>query len=210
MSANELIQRRAAMMQGRSGGIDWESIARGMCDGTTSFEIPEAVGLDPVQQMCYRRQGLASVTIPSGVSTIGQRCFLICGGLESVTLPSTITKIESSAFESCAMLTSINLEDTGLTEIGGAAFASCSILPSVTIPSTITKIDVQAFRFCRGLVEVVVLATTPPTLGSNAFQFTHADLAIYVPDASVSAYKADSNWSTYAGKIKGISEKPTT
>lgn len=209
MSTNELIQRRAAMMQSRSGGIDWESIARGMCDGTTSFEIPEAVGLNPTQYRCYDNQGLASVTIPSGVSTIGQRCFYTCGGLESVTLPSTITKIGGSAFESCGMLTSINLEDTALAEIGGTAFAGCSILPSVTIPSTITKIELQAFRYCRELVEFVVLATTPPTLGTNVFQYTHNNLVIYVPDASVSAYQGATNWASYASKIKGISERPT-
>lgn len=206
---NELIQRRAAMMQSRSGDIDWESIAKGMCDGTTSFEIPEAVGLNPTQYRCYDIQGLASVTIPSGASVIGQRCFYNCGGLESVTFPSTITKIGSSAFESCLVLTSINLEDTALAEIGGTAFAACTMLPSVTIPSTITKIELQAFRYCRGLVEFVVLATTPPTLGTNVFQYTHANLVIYVPDASVSAYQAASGWSTYASLIKPISQRPT-
>lgn len=197
-------------ISGGGGSVDWESIAKGMCDGTTSFEIPEAAGLNPTQHRCYSRKGLASVTIPSGASSIGQRCFYGCNGLESVTLPSTITKIEGSAFEACAMLTSINLENTALAEIGGTGFAGCSILPSVTIPSTITKIDAQAFRFCRGLVEVVVLATTPPTLGTSVFQYTHADLVIYVPDASVSAYQSATNWTTYASKIKGISERPTT
>lgn len=202
--------RRRTAMRGAGSAIDWESIARGMCDGSTTFEIPEAVGLSPTTYHCYARGGLVRVSIPSGVSTIGQRCFYSCGGLESITLPSTITKVESSAFEGCSVLTSINLENTGLTEIGGTAFAGCTILPSVTIPSTITKIEIQAFRFCRGLVDVVVLATTPPTLGSNVFQYAHANLAIYVPDASVATYKAANNWNAYASIIKGISERPTT
>ena len=51
--------------------------------------------------------------------------------------------------------------------------------------------------------------TTPPTLNSNAYNGTHSDLKIYVPDASVEAYKTATNWSQYSSRIKGISELPS-
>lgn len=51
-------------------------------------------------------------------------------------------------------------------------------------------------------------AITPPTL-SGAFDACTALTNIYVPDASVTAYKEATNWSTYASRIKGISALAT-
>ena len=53
---------------------------------------------------------------------------------------------------------------------------------------------------------MTVNANTPPTLGSGAIPSTID--AIYVPDESVAAYQAATNWSSFASKIKGISEMP--
>jgi hypothetical protein len=58
------------------------------------------------------------------------------------------------------------------------------------------------------LTEVVVKATTPPTLDATAWSGASALASIYVPDASVEAYKAATNWSNsnIANKIKPLSE----
>jgi len=56
------------------------------------------------------------------------------------------------------------------------------------------------------LTSVTCEALTPPTLGSNAFNYTN-NCPIYVPSQSVAAYKTAANWSTYASKIRAI---PTT
>jgi len=56
---------------------------------------------------------------------------------------------------------------------------------------------------------VIVNATTPPTLGASAFNNTN-DCPIYVPCSSVSAYKAASNWSTYASRIQCEAQYRTT
>ena len=50
-------------------------------------------------------------------------------------------------------------------------------------------------------------STTPPTL-SNTGAIPSTIRAIYVPDASVEVYKAATNWSSFASKIKGVSEMP--
>ena len=50
----------------------------------------------------------------------------------------------------------------------------------------------------------MIYATTPPALAnSNAFTANNIN-KIYVPAASVNAYKTASNWSTFASYIEAI------
>ena len=86
-------------------------------------------------------------------------------------------------------------------------FYKCIKLTSVTIPNSVTSIGSSAFNGCSSLTSVTVEATTPPTLGSNVFQDSNANLVIYVPAESVEAYKTTGNWVTYASRIQAI---PTT
>jgi hypothetical protein len=84
-----------------------------------------------------------------------------------------------------------------------------SNLPSIVIPDSVTSIGDSAFYNCSGLTSFVMTSTTPPTLqGWNVFGYTNSSLQIYVPDASVNTYKSEYNWSSYADKIKPISQKP--
>ena len=132
-------------------------------------------------------RSISAVTIPSDVTSIGEYAFFACSGLTSADIPS------------------------GVTSIGSNAFRYCSGLTSVDIPSGVTSIGSNAFRNCSGLSAVTVNATTPPTLGSNAFNNGNT-YPIYVPCESVDTYKAASGWSDYGIRIQGIPpcEEPPT
>ena len=144
---------------------------------------------------------LSSVTISDSVTTIGNWAFNRCSGLTSVTIGNGVTTIGDYALGYCASLTSVTI-GSGVTSIGGSAFRSCGSLTSVTIGSGITSISSNVFRSCSSLTSITVNATTPPTLGASVFSNTSANLVIYVPSASVSAYK--SAWSQYASRIQAI------
>ena len=78
-------------------------------------------------------------------------------------------------------------------------------LTGITFPSTIKYIGKYAFARILGVKSVKVLATTPPTLAATNFAASRdSDFKIYVPSASVSAYKAATTWSSYASIIEAI------
>mgnify|MGYP001974591229 CR=1 FL=1 len=81
-------------------------------------------------------------------------------GLLAVTIPEGVTSIGERAFSYCKSLTSINLPE-GLTSIGKLAFYGCSALTSITIPTSVKTIGYSAFRGCSGRRAVTMSAGSP-------------------------------------------------
>lgn len=123
------------------------------------------------------------------------------GCLVSVTLPDSLRDIGYGSFARCIALESINIP-SGVTQIKATAF-HYSGLKSIDLHSRITSIGTMAFSDCSVLESITVRATTPPTLGSDAFRNTN-NCPIYVPSGSVNSYKNASVWSNYASRIQAI------
>ena len=68
---------------------------------------------------------------------------------------------------------------------------------------TVTAIEADAFSGCTSLDFIALSATTPLTLGSNAFDACTALNAIYVLSSAVETYKAATGWLAYDDKIQG-------
>ena len=116
------------------------------CSGLTSMTIPS--GVTSIGIAAFEGcSGLTSLTIPSGVTSIGIGAFSGCSGLTSLTIPSSVTEIGESAFQGCSGLTSLTILSS-VTSIGWHAFEGCSGLTSLTIPSSVTLIGESAFRGC--------------------------------------------------------------
>ena len=124
------------------------------CSGLTSLTIPSGVTSIGIGAFgdC---SGLTSLTIPSGVTSISNWAFSGCIGLTSLTLPSGVTEIGKSAFDGCSGLTSVNIPSS-VTSISGWAFSGCSGLTSLTIPSGVTSIGQRAFSDCSGLTSLTL------------------------------------------------------
>ena len=69
-------------------------------------------------------KGLTSITIPNGVTSIGNRAFSGCS-LTVITIPNGVTSIGNYAFSSCNSLTSVTISN-GATSIGDYTFTGCS------------------------------------------------------------------------------------
>lgn len=103
---NELILRRG-LMSTRNVSIDWETIARGMIDGTTQFTIDENVAnalqiTDIGNRIFYYRANLTGdVILPPSLTAIGgSEIFAGCANLKSVTIGENVASIKNSAFNS--------------------------------------------------------------------------------------------------------------
>ena len=130
-----------------------------------------------------------------------------CTSLTNVTIGDSVTTIGEYAFSDCHSLTSVTIGNS-VTTIGASAFRSCNSLTSVTIGDSVTTIGDYAFSDCYNLTSVYCKATTPPSLGYDAFKYqdngyVNIGCPIYVPAASVEAYKVAKNWSWYAADIVG-------
>ena len=114
--------------------------------------------------------------------------------------------IGGSAFSYCLNLTSIKLIEgvvsTGQQWIWGSRNIALIDLPSTM--KTLTGYGIQPYDSSQVYFIVICRAVTPPSLGSNGYLSRLT--AVYVPNESVSAYKAASVWSGIAAKIKPLSE----
>ena len=200
------------------------------CRSLTSVTIPDSVTSIEFEAFCSC-SNLTSVTIPDNVTSIGDYAFQYCSSLTSVTIPNSVTSIGDYAFQYCssltafygkyasadnrclvidgvlnyfapASLTSYTIPNS-VTSIGALAFRHCSSLISVTIPDNVTSIGFQAFYGCSSLTSVYCKPTTPPAGGYDMFDDNASGRKIYVPRASVNAYKSASYWSDYSSYIVG-------
>ena len=119
-----------------------------------------------------------SVSIPSGVTTIGERAFVGRADITAVTIPDTVTTIGEWAFAETG-LKSVTIP-SGVTTIGNDAFEGCMSLASVSIPSTVTAIGDEAFWACQALTEVTIPEGVR-TIGAAAFRDCTALHTISVP-----------------------------
>ena len=144
----------------------------------------------------------------SGITTLPNNAFNGCSSLVEITLPASLTRIGTYAFQNCSALTKVNgLGSTQVNTLSSHAFEGCGALKEITLPATLTDIENYVFRGCVSLKYFRINANIPPTL-SWAPAFPSTIDAIYVPDESITAYQEATGWTSYASKIKGISEMP--
>jgi hypothetical protein len=178
-----------------------------------------------------RCKNIVKLILPASLEVIGQQAF-IDTPLKNTehNIADIIKNVKETKYEAFVR-SGVYIEDLRLDSLetmGGNDFDSCDIrkvsntgkvssigkqsfynnpnLSEVNISEHVTQIGNNAFSRCSSLKTVILNPVVPPSIGTTIFSNTHADLTIYVPDASVEAYKTASNWSTYTDRIEPLSK----
>ena len=123
-------------------------------------------------------------------------------GIGRLVFDYDIVTIPDEAFNGCKSIKYVKYPNS-VASIGNAAFYNCISLASVTILNSVTSIGEYAFRGCNNLTSIYCKSTTPPSGSSYMFNVNSSYRKIYVPTASVNAYKSAQYWSSYASNIVG-------
>ena len=127
-----------------------------------SIAIPE--GVTSVGEKAFYNCGkLSSAELPSVLTEIGTMAFCYCTSLQTVSIPESVKAIGQSAFQNCTALVSAEIKAKELTSIAAFSFAGCTALASVVLPSGITDIDSYAFADCLSLAKITCCAEVPPS-----------------------------------------------
>jgi hypothetical protein len=114
----------------------------------------------------YPNGASGSYTIPSSVTSIGDRAFQGATSLTNVTIPNNVTSIAEMAFFGSG-LTSMNIA-SNVTSLGQAVFDDCGNLNSVTISGSVSSIAFSTFFNCSNLTSVI-LGNGITSIGQDAF-----------------------------------------
>ena len=137
------------------------------------------------------RAQILQVSLPDGLTRIGDRAFYDCYNLSTVTVPGSVEVIGDWTFYQNYSLTMVNLNE-GLRSIGESAFEMCETLQEIRVPASVHTIGGFAFYFCRNLTYASI-----PNSGASigAGVFTNCEDLLRV-DMGVSASSIP-KWSFY-------------
>ena len=171
-------------------------------DGVTSLGDCVLHGFDGG----HDARNLMEVTLPEGLTYLGNYAFFGAAKLKSITLPSTLTTIGLGAFDECAGLTDITIPSdvktikegafggTGLTSVtipdkvetlGQDVFENCTQLTSIHIPKSVKSMGAEMFGYCTALTCITFEPGSNLTYvgGSNGdwnlFTRTSPELKVY-------------------------------
>ena len=131
------------------------------------------------------RSYVVKVSLPSNLTTIGDRAFTQCSALREINIPLYVTSIGNYSFSSCSSLTSVILPNK-VVSLGMSAFAGCVSLQAINIPNSVTSIGQSAFYNCSSL-EGIVIPKSVTSISTSAFSSCLAMTSIQV-DAQNPAY----------------------
>jgi len=150
------------------------------CPALASVSLPSTlttVGYSAFQG-CKK---LASIALPAKLNEIGESAFSGCEALKAIEFPASVTSLGDRVCQNCSSLKKAAL-GTGQASIPSSAFANCASLQEATLPSTIEWIGNDAFQGCKSLPSINIPSGVTE-IGGGAFADCDALNAIALPNS---------------------------
>ena len=198
------------------------------CGFSGDLIIPEGVEIIEGSAFDICRNFNGRLVLPHSLKEIGGQAFSGCNFQGELVIPKYVQVIPGECFENCDFSSIVFEEGSELIEIETGAFAGnnrlcepiifpdnlltlstgwnyergsfdgCSLLPEVVLPEKLTVIGGKAFNGCYGLSKITCNATTPPVVGSGAFNGVAKDnFTLEVPEKAVAKYQSAAGWSDF-------------
>lgn len=136
------------------------------------------------------------LTLPPGLTAIGNQCFFACGIEGELVIPENCLTISGNAF-GCNGITKLTLPSK-LEMISESSFYGNGNLTEIKIPKYVEYIGNRAFAEDYAVQTVICLNPEPPILGNNVFEGIPMDkVVLQVPEASVEIYRHSSGWNSF-------------
>lgn len=136
-----------------------------------------------------------TITIPNGVTAIGEGAFSNLEGLKRIIIPGNVKEIKQNAFRGNTTLEEVIMEE-GVETIGKSAFQNCTNLKTVTMPDSITTIESYSFSNCTALINIQLsknLTSIPSWSFSNCTALEQITLPENIEEIGESAFRNDYN-----------------
>lgn len=196
-----------------------------LCSSLNEIRMPNSV--TTISTQAFNTSGLKKAILSNNLTTMGSSSFGYCGALIEIFIPNSVTALVGG-FGNCYALKKVVLPAADAV-IGDSFFSECYSLFDVTISEGITSALTNAFSYCNSL-RIIKFPSTFSSLYTNVFRGTNSILEydfssctsivtlnstgifpvtnnafiIKVPVALEAAWKAATNWVTYADYIVGV------
>jgi hypothetical protein len=124
--------------------------------------------------------------------------------IKDLTIPVGVTAIGNSAFAYFRGITSLYIPNT-VTTIGERAFLYCEGITTVTIPNSVTSIGQYSLAGCSNMTDIFVHSITPIeirelTFGDDNYQKS----TLHVPSGSLNKYSTADYWKNFIHIVDDI------
>jgi len=149
-----------------------------------SFEVKYSNPLVLSSHLYLNGSELTELTIPDGITSIGQYAFYGASSITKLTIPSSVTSIGKEAFNGCSKIEGTYISDlaawcsidfgnmwsTGFMSNGNhSLYLNGQLITKMTIPEGVTAISDYAFCNCQTL-QSVSFPSTLTSIGDEVFR----------------------------------------
>ncbi len=143
----------------------------GHLGGGVALTVPSSINGYPVVNIgdyAFANGNLTSISIPTGVTSVGNHAFDSCSSLVSISFPNTLTGIGQYAFYGSMFGANVTIPSS-MTSVGDYAFAYCG-MSAITIPNSVTNIGNSSFSYSS--LSSVTIPGSVKTIGTGAFKYS--------------------------------------
>lgn len=163
------------------GSINAGSTNAGYVNGSQIVRVELGERITLSEGLFSECPSLVSISIPKGVTSVGNTAFKNCYSQKALILPKAVNSIGASICFCDYNLQAISFPNS-ITSIGERAFGQCCTLKRAIIPTSLTLLSVQIFENCL-LSQSIIIPDNITELGDYALSSNRGLTKLFFPSS---------------------------